>query len=256
MPLLTLEATAGGTTNPIPAIYTLDAGASMTIRAIPDTGYIFREWLVQGQPFRKDNPITATMPSYDITLTAVFGLPILAIATTGGGTTTPAPGSYEHNVGDVVVLTAYPDEGWWFANWEVNGEVRTDNPLVLYIYANDVIVNAIFTSTAPTYPLTLQASPAEGGTTEPPPGVYEHEAGEMVTVVAIPNAEAGYYFDHWQIGTLVRTDNPLTATMVAHPVTVVAVFSTTAPPTPPLTDVTAIAAPILVGSALVLAGAK
>ncbi len=44
--------------------------------------------------------------------------------------------------------------------------------------------------------VNLQIMASSGGTTEPEPGVYYHEEGEELTVVAVP--EEGYEFQEWE----------------------------------------------------------
>lgn len=66
---LTISAGAGGKTDPSPGIYTHDAGTSVTIKAIPDSGYTFSSW--SGDASGTTNPITVTMNS-DKSITANF----------------------------------------------------------------------------------------------------------------------------------------------------------------------------------------
>jgi parallel beta-helix repeat protein len=62
---LTIITTAGGTTTPSPGIYTYTAGTTLNVTAIPDFGYSFDYWLLDGE--RKDrNPITIVMDSNHI----------------------------------------------------------------------------------------------------------------------------------------------------------------------------------------------
>jgi uncharacterized repeat protein (TIGR02543 family) len=59
-----------GTTNPPPGEYTYTEGSSVTVQAIPYTGYTFTNWTLDGQT-RTENPITITIDK-DYTLTANF----------------------------------------------------------------------------------------------------------------------------------------------------------------------------------------
>jgi len=59
-----------GTTNPAPGEYTYPEGSSVTVQAIPNTGYMFVNWTLDGQT-RTENPTTVTMDK-DYTLTANF----------------------------------------------------------------------------------------------------------------------------------------------------------------------------------------
>jgi hypothetical protein len=57
----------------------------------------------------------------------------------------------------------------------------------------------------------LNISTTVGGTTEPVPGIYEFDAGTIVTPIAI--AESGYLFDSWLLDGNVATDNPISVLM-------------------------------------------
>jgi uncharacterized repeat protein (TIGR02543 family) len=59
-----------GTTNPAPGEYTYPEGASVTVQAIPNMGYTFVSWTLDGQT-RTENPTTVTI-NRDYTLTANF----------------------------------------------------------------------------------------------------------------------------------------------------------------------------------------
>jgi hypothetical protein len=67
---LTIEATAGGTTDPTEGSYSYIAGTNVTVAASPSAGYNFGRWLLDGAS-KTDNPITVTMDA-NHTLQAVF----------------------------------------------------------------------------------------------------------------------------------------------------------------------------------------
>lgn len=76
---------------------------------------------------------TESTPSYTLTLEIV-----------GSGTTTPAPGRYVFDKGEVFQLTAVPDPGWYFDRWEgVATGAMAQNPYENDIYS-DLDVRAIF----------------------------------------------------------------------------------------------------------------
>lgn len=49
---LTISATAGGTTIPEPGVHEYEEDSTVTIRATPDSGYVFDKWVIDGS----DNP--------------------------------------------------------------------------------------------------------------------------------------------------------------------------------------------------------
>jgi hypothetical protein len=59
-----------GTTKPSPGTHEYDAGSEVEVTAIPDSGYIFRYWSLDGA-VTSDNPITVTMDA-DHSLIAYF----------------------------------------------------------------------------------------------------------------------------------------------------------------------------------------
>jgi hypothetical protein len=67
---LSIASTETGTTNPLPGIYTHQAGTSVNVTAIPNPGYSFDYWLLN-EDNRTENPITVTMDT-NHTLEAVF----------------------------------------------------------------------------------------------------------------------------------------------------------------------------------------
>ena len=58
--ILQVIAVPGGTTDPLPDIYKYPVGKSVKITAIPDKGYSFDYWLLDGK-LKKDNPILIVM---------------------------------------------------------------------------------------------------------------------------------------------------------------------------------------------------
>lgn len=78
---LIITATAGGTTDPTPATYEYDEGSIASVSAIPDSGYMFDHWELDGTPIFALNPVNITMDA-DHTLLAVF---------TAEGIPTPTP---------------------------------------------------------------------------------------------------------------------------------------------------------------------
>ena len=67
---LTINTTIGGTTTPSPGSYKYPGSTSVTVTAIPDAGYEFGHWTLDGAS-RTENPITVVMDR-NYTLTAYF----------------------------------------------------------------------------------------------------------------------------------------------------------------------------------------
>ena len=98
--------------------------------------------------------------------------------------------------------------------WKVvatDGELSTSSPIWS------------FTTVSSVNTLTIQVSGS--GTTDPPPGVYECDEGEVFPVDAIP--DAGWMLDHWELGGInVGSDDTIIVTMDGdHTLTAVFTFA-------------------------------
>jgi hypothetical protein len=67
---LTITSAAGGTTSPLPGTYNYTEGSSLNVTAIPNPGYSFDYWLLDGEE-KTENPITIIMDA-NHTLEAVY----------------------------------------------------------------------------------------------------------------------------------------------------------------------------------------
>jgi len=84
-------------------------------------------------------------------------------------------------------------------------DMSNDN---IYIIPTSVTLNMHISST---YQLSISTS--DGGTTDPVPGNYTKNCGEVVTVTPIPDSDSGYWFDCWCLDGKSVYGNPLTVTM-------------------------------------------
>jgi len=148
----------------------------------------------------------------DKTLTANFVRQFtltMQVSPAGGGTTTPTVGSHVYDEGTVVAVDAVANAGFRWDQWTgpVNGAVGTAS--------NTVTMDADKTLTANfvrQFTLTMQVSPAGGGTTSPAEGAHVYDEGTVVPIEAFP--AAGYVFDQWT-GDVTGVVNPTTVTVDA-----------------------------------------
>ncbi len=174
-------------------------------------------------PYVGDSPDIGAIESSGAT--AVYSLTIGAMT---GGTTIPTPGTHQYNSGVQISIVAVPDTGYSFVGWREGGAiVSTDNPVTL-LMNNDRTITAVFELTTLTqYSITIAAG--VGGTTDPPPGDYQHDSGAVIGVTAIPVGD--YNFVGWQeSGILISTDNPISILM-NEDISITAIFETSIPPT-------------------------
>lgn len=164
---LTITATGGGTTNPTPGSYSVAAGTSIRVTAIPNANYVLDHWELDGANIGATNPIdvymdanhalhavfAATVQNWTLTISAGLGGSVNPLGTITGaqGTTTPT-------------ITATPNSGYIFNNWLFDGVSYTNNPISFQI--NDAAVhtlNAVFTeTTTPIHTLTINSQPITG----------------------------------------------------------------------------------------------
>lgn len=69
--LLTIYVAGSGTTDPAPGTHTYDEGASVSVYAIPDSGWMLDHWALDGSDVGSTDPLILTMNAHH-TLTAVF----------------------------------------------------------------------------------------------------------------------------------------------------------------------------------------
>ena len=113
---LTITATVGGTTDPAPGTYSYTANSTVEVTAIPDAGYLFDYWELDGANVGSANPFSVNI-NRDIILKAVF-------------TTIPPPLSASINplsasilVGESVTFTSTVSGGYtpYTYQWYLNG---------------------------------------------------------------------------------------------------------------------------------------
>ena len=124
---LTIQASAGGTTSPSPGTYRHDKESQVTVKAVPSAGYRFKNW--SGDSSETTATITVTMDANKTVKANFTAVPArtLTIQASAGGTTEPAPGTYQRDQGSQVSVKAVPHEGYRFANWsgDASGEAAS-----------------------------------------------------------------------------------------------------------------------------------
>ena len=206
---LTITATAGGTTDPVPGAYAYPSGSYASVTALPSANYFFDHWELDGSPAGSANPISVLMNS-NHTLQAVFSLINYTITITAseGGTTTPPPGTYVYASGSYAEVTAIPNTNCKFIKWLLDGnDAGSANPITVLMNSNHTL-QAVFQLL--TYKLNILSS--TGGTTNPTPGIHVYVNGTQVSVTAIPDTY--YTLDYWLLdGNNAGVANPITVLM-------------------------------------------
>lgn len=224
-------------------------GTSVTVTAVPASGYRFTEWRENGTKV-SDNASYTFIIDKNRTLTAIFEKAetpavsyIVFLSATPGGTVTGS-GSYAENA--AVTVTATPADGYHFVEWQENDEKVSDGTLYQFNITGNRTLRAIFALDAPAqtlrYSVEVDAVPAEGGTVT---GNGSYDRGTPVTIAATP--ASGYRFVEWRAnGAQVSATASYTFTANANQ-TFTAVFEvqngTSTPPTPSIYTISVTADP-------------
>ena len=229
---VTVQTDGNGTASASPASAT--AGTEITLTATPDNGYHFKEWqVVSGGVTISDSKFT--MPAEDVTVKAVFEQDddpsppqpetyTVTVQTEGNGNASATPASAE--VGTLINLTASPDNGYHFKEWQVVSGGVTISDGKFTMPAGDVTVKAVFEqdTTPPdppqpeTYTVTVQTD-GNGTASASPASAAE---GTVIALTAVPGS--GYHFKEWQVVSSGVTVRGGRFTMPAENVTLKAVF--------------------------------
>ena len=231
---VTVTTEGGGTASASPAKAV--AGAEITLTAMPDKGYHLKEWqVISGGVSIKDNKFT--MPNNNVEIKAIFEKDApptpteytVTVTTEGGGTASASPAKAA--AGTEITLTAMPNEGYHFKEWQViSGDVTIVDDKFTMPDSN-VEVKAIFEEDAPPAPTenTVTVTSSGNGTASASPS--KAVAGAEITLSATP--DKGYHLKEWQVESptgLVITNNKFT--MPDSNVEVKAIFEEDAPPAP------------------------
>lgn len=184
--IVTLAAPGDGGSVAGAGLYT--NGASVTVVATSNPGYVFVSWNENGTTVSTSTNYQFTA-SASRTLVASFVQPFTIVTGSlpAGGGTTSGDGTYLGGADVAVAAVAAP--GYVFTDWEENTvDVSFDATYYFTAGANRSLV-AIF---APLCTVTTSVSPTNSGFTT---GAGVFASGTVVTVV--PTANVGYAFVNW-----------------------------------------------------------
>ena len=210
-----------GTAAPSTAV----AGTTITLTAMPNEGYHFKEWeVMSGGVTIKDDKFT--MPNDNVEVKAIFEKDAppapteFTITVTSGGNGTASASPAKAAAGMEITLTATPDKGYHFKEWQViSGGVTIKDDKFTMPSAN-VEVKAIFEKDAPPAPTEFTVIfDGNGGT----PSVDSMTTtNRKLTSLPSASRSGSYSFDGWYTeksgGTKITTDTVLHAniTVYAH----------------------------------------
>ena len=152
----------------------------------------------------------------------------VTVSNDGNGTGTATPSTAA--AGTTIILTAMPNEGYHFKEWEVisGGVTIKDNKFLMP--NGNVEVKAIFEEDAPPVPteFTITVKTDSNGTASA--SHAKAVVGTEITLIATP--KTGYHFKEWEVisGGVTISNNKFT--MPNGNVTIKAIFEEDAPPAP------------------------
>ena len=220
--------TATGTA---PITWSIDGGLPAGLSLNADTGEISGTPTAEGTAtftVKATNSAGSNTKELSITITkAAPAEHTITVTTEGGGTASAS--SAKAVVGTEIRLTAKPDEGYRFKEWEVmSGNVTIKDDKFTMPSAN-VEVKAVFEKDAPA-PTEFIVTVTSGGNGTASASPAKAAAGTEITLTATPNT--GYHFKEWQVisGNVTIKDDKFL--MPDSNVEVKAIFEEDAPPVP------------------------
>jgi len=176
---LSVTPTSGGSVNSSPEAATYDSGTTVTLTAVPSSGYKFKSWggdtVASGSTLTlkmvKDWTVTASF--VDIDAKATF---ILTVNTTGAGVVEVDPEKAEYDSGTIVLLTPYVVDDAEFLRWEgaLSGSAT---PAALVMNANKTVA-AFFSGSTITRENLVRNGSFDQGSEEWSFGSYEGASAE------------------------------------------------------------------------------
>ena len=202
------------------------AGTEITLTATPNTGYHFKEWKVESPTGLVITNNKFLMPDSNVEVKAIFeedAPPVpteftITVKTEGNGTASASPDKAV--AGTEIRLTATPNTGYHFKEWQVmSGGVTIMDDKFTMPSAN-VEVKAIFEKDAPPAPTEFIVTfDGNGGT---PSVVSMTTTNQKLTSLPSASRSGSYSFDGWYTdksgGTKITTDTVFSAntTVYAH----------------------------------------
>ena len=233
----TVTVTSGGNGTASASPAKAAAGAEITLSAAPDKGYHLKEWQVESPAGLVITNNKFTMPDTNVAIKAIFEEDAppapteftITVKTDGNGTASASHAKAV--VGTEITLTAKPNKGYHFKEWEViSGGVTIKNNKFT-MPDNNVEVKAIFEEDTPPVPTEHTVTVTSGGNGTASASPAKAIAGAEITLSATP--DKGYHLKEWQVmrGNVTIKDDKFT--MPDGNVEIKAIFEKDAAPATP-----------------------
>ena len=195
-------------------------------------GKQFKAWQIDGTEYPVNAPVTVNA---DITVKALWeDAPpapaefTITVKTDGNGTASASPAKAV--AGEEITLTATPDGGYRFKEWEVISGGVTIKDDKFTMPDGNVEIKAIFEEDAPPVPTEFTITVTSGGNGTASASHAKAVAGTEIRLTATP--KTGYHFKEWEVisgGVTIKDDKFL---MPNDNVEVKAIFEKDASPAP------------------------
>ena len=196
---------------------------------IAPEGKQFKAWQIDGTEYPVNAPVTVAA---DITVKALWEdappAPVeytVTVTTEGNGTASASPAKAV--AGEEITLTATPDGGYHFKEWQVISGGVTIKDDKFTMPEGNVEVKAIFEEDAPPVPTEFTITVTSGGNGTASASHAKAVAGTEIRLTATP--KTGYHFKEWEVisgGVTIKDDKFL---MPNDNVEVKAIFEKDAP---------------------------
>ncbi len=187
--------------SPSKSAYTADE--SVTLEAVPETGWKFDHWT--GSITGSESSVTLTMNSDKIIHAYFVQAYSVTVIPTGEGSVTRSDTGPFYKPNAQLTLTAVPADGWVFHKWR--GDVNsTDSSITITMNSDKVIQAEFINPDIDTYSLTV--STTGSGNVTPFGGLFAKNSSTTLTATPVN----GWKFVQWR-GDIVSTVNPLTVAM-------------------------------------------
>jgi len=212
-------------------------GQTLGIKAVPNTGWVFKHFKRNGKFDSPANPTTFQNLQSGEVFVAVFErkTQILNITKSGEGTTYPVVGTHVYSWDDAntISVSATASNGYVFENWLIDGVTYDNhNPISLFM-VQDHALTAIFVPLDEdggnggdgngSLKKTLIIQVVGSGTTSPS-GTRDYNTGQSVTVTAV--AAEGWKFKKWTKDGKDAETTPITTIVMNTNHTLLATFIT------------------------------
>ena len=187
-----------GTATPSTAV----AGTTIILTATPNTGYHFKEWqVISGGVTIKDDKFL--MPNDNVEVKAIFEKDAppapteftITVKTDGNGTASASHAKAV--VGTEIRLTATPNKGYHFKEWQVMSGGVTIKDDKFTMPNDNVEVKAIFEEDAPPAPTEFTITVKTDGNGTASASHAKAVVGTEIILTATP--KTGYHFKEWQV---------------------------------------------------------